>query len=74
MPLLLNKSSFNILFDDAVDYSSLQVFGYLCYVSTLVANRTKFDPRASSYVFLDYPPSMKGYRLYDISKKQICIS
>ena len=73
-PLLNNGSPYERLFDEAVAYSFLKVFGCLVFASTLKANRTKFQPRARTCVFLGYPPGVKGYRLFDIVNKEIFIS
>ncbi|KAL6311931.1 hypothetical protein AAG906_013204 [Vitis piasezkii] len=78
-PFLNNKTPFEILHDKC-DYSHLRVFGCLCYVSTLKANRTKFSPRAKAAVFLVIPLVLKdtnsGYRDTDLSffKDKSCSS
>ena len=73
-PILSNKSPYEALLHRVPQYSHLKVFGCLCYVSTLTAYRTKFDPRAYACVFFGYPPSVKGYKLLNLTTHQYLIS
>lgn len=73
MPLLSHASPYQVLFGQDFDYASLRVSGCLAYASTLSMHPTKFDPRARPCVFMGYPVGVKGYRLYDITKKQFFI-
>jgi len=41
-----NKSSYETLYNEVHDLSSLRVFGCLRFASTLPTNKHKFDPRA----------------------------
>ena len=73
-PLLRHQTPHDVLLRKPPDYSRLRVFGCLAFASTLMAQRTKFTPRARVCVFLGYPPGVKGYKLYDIETKQVFIS
>lgn len=73
-PILQHKTPYEILHGSPTDYSNLRVFGCLGFVSTLTAHRNKFQPRAKLCVFLDYPSAVKGYKLLDVTSRQIFLS
>ena len=52
----------------------LKVFECLCYASTHLANRNKFQPRARRGVFLGLQIGMKGYIILDIDNREIFVS
>lgn len=70
---LHGKSSYQILFDKVPDYSSLKIFGCLCYATNLHQS-DKFEARALKCAFLGYPYAKKGYRVMDIDTKKCFIS
>lgn len=63
---LQNKSSYEILYGEESDLSTLRDFGCLCYASTLLHNRHKFDPKVRKCDFLGYKQRMNGFVLLDI--------
>ena len=73
-PLLKDKSPLELLTSKKVDYNGLRVFGCLTYCSTSPKQRTKFQPRSRSCVFLGYPAGYKGYKVMDLETNQTYIS
>lgn len=72
--LLQNNSLYQLLYNASVEYTSFRIFGNLCFASTLSSHGTKFHPRATTCVFISYPPGIKGHKLYDITTKTIFVS
>lgn len=50
------------------------MFGCLCFSSTLIVNKKKFDPRATTSIFLGFKPNTKGYITLDLKTRAISIS
>ena len=72
-PLLGLKSPHEILFGKVPSYSSLRVFGCLCFAKHMNIKH-KFDFRAKPHIFVGYPYGTKGYRIYDPSIRRIHVS
>ncbi|WVY98655.1 hypothetical protein V8G54_030806 [Vigna mungo] len=73
-PLLNNATPYEKLNGKLYDISVLHVFGCLCYVSTLAANRKKLDARVVPGVFLGFKQHTKGYQFLNLQSHKIDIS
>ena len=69
-----NKTPFELLYNKIPNFEMLKVFACLCYASTYIAHRNKFDPRSRCGVFLGFQIGMKGYIILDLDTKEIFIS
>ncbi|OMO62605.1 Integrase, catalytic core [Corchorus capsularis] len=68
------KSPFEKLFHKTPDYSSLRVFGSLCFPYLRDPSKTKLDPKSLPCVFLGYSHQYKGYRCFCPTTNKVYIS
>lgn len=71
---LQHKSPYELLHSNMIDFSYFCVFGCLEFASTLLVKWHKFSPHAKKSIFIEYPPSIKGYKFYDLETHDIFIS
>jgi len=65
---------YQLLHHQLPDYSSLRVFGCLCYPNLNATTSHKLSPRSTPCVFLGYPSSHKGYRCLDMATRRVIVS
>ncbi|KAG9444818.1 hypothetical protein H6P81_016158 [Aristolochia fimbriata] len=73
-PILHSKSPFDVLVGKPPDYSSLRVFGCLCYPHLRPYSDHKLVDRSTACVFLGYHPNYKGFRCLDVAKNKVYAS
>ncbi|KAG7572620.1 GAG-pre-integrase domain [Arabidopsis suecica] len=72
--VLSGKTPHEVLFEQSPSFDHLRVFGCLCYAHKGIVIQKKFDERASRCVFLGYLYNQKGWRVFDIDKKEYFVS
>ncbi|GJU78256.1 putative RNA-directed DNA polymerase [Tanacetum coccineum] len=70
--ILQNKSPYECLHHKPPDLTHLRVIG--CQALVYTPTTDKFAPRATSIVFIGYPPHQKGYILYHPTTQKITVS
>ena len=73
-PLLHNKTPYEAIFKTNPIYHHVQVFGCLCFATTISQESKKFDSRARRCVFLGYLFRVKDYKLVDLETNEILLS
>ncbi|WVZ74832.1 hypothetical protein U9M48_022958 [Paspalum notatum var. saurae] len=65
---------YQLLYQRSPDYTSLRVFGCLCYPNTIATSAHKLAPRSVACAFLGYSQDHRGYRCYDMATKRVIVS
>jgi len=60
-----------LLLGVAPDYTTLRVFGCLCYQDTAATSRHKLDTCSVACIFLGYPSDHRGYRCFDPVSRRV---
>lgn len=71
--ILQDKPPFEMLYGKVTSLHHLRVVGCLCYVS-LLPRQGKFNVGAVNCILLGYGIHQKGYKVFDLDKKQVFIS
>lgn len=73
-PLLLNKTSYELLFNSKPTYVHIRVFGSLCFATKLSHSRKKFDSKIACIFFLDIPLLSRDTNFLILTQKKTCLS
>ncbi|XP_024006537.1 uncharacterized protein LOC112083045 [Eutrema salsugineum] len=68
------RSPYEILHGQKPDYTQLRVFGSACYVHRITRDKDKFGERSRLCVFVGYPFGKKGWKVYDVERKEFLVS
>ncbi|CAA7037925.1 unnamed protein product [Microthlaspi erraticum] len=71
---LNGKTPFEMLHRVAPNYTTLKVFGCLCFARNVLRDKDKFGERSHRGVFMGYPFGHKGWRVWDIEKQEFFVS
>ena len=67
-------SPYEILHNSKPNYEHLRVFGSACYVHRASRDKDKFGERSRLCVFIGYPFAQKGWKVFDMEKKEFLVS
>jgi len=73
-PLLNDISLYEKLRGKCYDTTNMRVFGCLCYVNIIIANRNKLENRADPEIFIGFKPNTKGYMFLNLKTHKIEVS
>ncbi|GJV15779.1 integrase, catalytic region, zinc finger, CCHC-type containing protein [Tanacetum coccineum] len=65
------KTPYELVHDKKPDLTFFRVFGALCYPINDIEDLGKLQPTANIGIFIGYPPSRKGYRIYNKRTRRI---
>lgn len=71
-PLLDGKTPYELLYRKKPHLDNLKGLGCLCYAH--YKTRDKFDERGKRCIFIGYPHSKKGWKVYDLKERWVFVS
>ena len=74
IPLLQNKSPYEVMFQTKPKYHYLRTFGCLVMASNPSKQHDKFLERGVPCIFLGYPQTQKGYKLLNLTNNTMFVS
>lgn len=76
MPIkpIQNKTPFEILLKKRPQYHHLRIFGCMAYAKDTHKGIHKFAERGRPCIFLGYPATQKGYKVYDLKQQKLIVS
>ena len=74
MKVIKGSSPYQVLYGEEPQYNHLRVFGSLCYTHLRSRDKDKFGSRSRKCIFVGYPFGQKGWKVYDVDKKEFLIS
>lgn len=66
-----NQTPYEILMQRVPSYDHIRIFGCLAYARDNKKGGDKFGERGRKCIFVGYPNTQKGYRVYDLNSHQI---
>ena len=72
--VLKSSSPYQVQYGEEPQYNHLRVFGSLCYTHLRSRDKDKFGSRSRKCIFVGYPFGQKGWKVYDVDKKEFLIS
>ena len=72
--VLKNVSLYELLYGEKPSYEHLKVFGSLCFVHAKSRDNDKFGSRSRRCVFVGYPFTQKGWKVFDLETEEFLIS
>ncbi|XP_074293195.1 uncharacterized protein LOC141620152 [Silene latifolia] len=67
--LLNNRTLYEVLYGEKPVLDNVRVFGCLAYAHNKDKPKDKFNERGKRCIFVGYPYSKKGWKLYDLKKR-----
>lgn len=68
------KTPYKVFYGKKPDYSTLKVFGSLCYCSNINPHKLKLEPRASKCIYQGNASNQKSSILLDIEQQNLFVS